>query len=101
MGKLRPQAGGVWGRSLRRGRGLGSCDCPVGLFVHPVSGLVGQGGPDLQTGLPAAWPLVPWAFKPQDSPGGGARGALQMRKLNFRERMCPAGVRGPGLVRLT
>ena len=39
------------GRSLRRGRGLGSCDCPLGLSVHPVSGLPGQGRLGLQVGL--------------------------------------------------
>lgn len=27
-------------------------------FVHPVSGLPGQGRLGLQVGLPAAWPLV-------------------------------------------
>lgn len=55
-GKLRPQAGRVWGRSLRRGRGAGSCDCPLSLFVHPVSGLAGQVSLGLQTGLPEAGP---------------------------------------------
>lgn len=45
--------GRVWGRSLRRGRGLGSCDCPHGLFVHPESGLAGQVSLGPQTGLPA------------------------------------------------
>lgn len=40
--------------SSRRGRGLNSCDCPLGLCVHPVSGPAGQGGLGPQTGLPAA-----------------------------------------------
>lgn len=58
-GPKRGEAQATGRRSLgssRRGRGLSSCDCPLGLFVHPVSGLAGQGGLGPQTGLPGARP---------------------------------------------
>lgn len=61
--------------SARRGRGT-SRDRPLGLCVHPVSGLAGLGGRGLQTVPSTAWPQclviqmpVPVSFsEPQDSP---------------------------------
>lgn len=85
--------------SSRRGRGLSSCDGPLGLSVHPVSGLARQGGLGPQTGLPAARrgasPLPDQPPSLRTALGGVAS---RMRKLSCGECVpCRHGRPGFGL----
>lgn len=97
-------SGRMWaesGRSLRRGRGLGSRDCPPALPVHPVSGLPRQGQLGLQVHLLSAWPLVLCCLdarpdqRPSLGPGQGG-GCITNGEASFREECALLVLGEPG-----